>query len=281
MKTATIGIIGATGKTGGRVKARLEHLGYTPRALSRQAMPGFDWDKPQDWAAALEGLGSVYVTYQPDLAVPRAEKDIEQLVAVAKEAGIKHMVLLSGRGEEGAQKAEKVVINSGLDWNIVRAGWFMQNFSESFMLDGILARQLVLPEPKAKEPFIDVDDIADVVIAALTRDELQNNEFEITGPEILSFEDCVRIIGKAIGEPIQFQPIPVEDYLSAATAAGMPEDIAWLIRELFTAVLDGTNEWTTNTIEEVLGRPARTFEDYVKSTAESGVWNTTTVEEVD
>jgi len=267
-----IGIIGASGKTGGRVKLKLNELGYNVKGLSRQTTPSFDWDQPEQWQASLEGLTSLYITYQPDLAIPRAAEDIKTLISAAKAAGVQHLVLLSGRGEEGAENAEQQVINSGLEWNIVRASWFMQNFSESFMLDGVLAREMVLPHAKADEPFIDVDDIADVVTAAMIKPELRNQLFEITGPELLSFEYCVATIATAIGKKINYQPIHVDDYIASAKQHGMPDDIAWLMNELFTNVLDGSNAFTTNTITNVLGREPKRFEDYVAEIASTDVW---------
>jgi len=272
MKTETVAIVGATGKTGQRVLSQLQEREYSVRALSRNSEYAFDWADKASWENALKGADSAYVTYFPDLAVPQAADDIRVFVALAKTLGIKHIVLLSGRGEEGAQLAEQIVITSGLEWNIVRASWFMQNFSESFMLDGIKAGQLVLPEPKADEPFIDVDDIADVAIAALTRTNLRNQVLEITGPQLLSFDSCVKSIGTASGRDITFATAPIDAYLLGARSQGLPDDIAWLINELFVNVLDGRNESTTNTIEDVLGRPAKSFQQYVEKTEQTGVW---------
>jgi uncharacterized protein YbjT (DUF2867 family) len=269
----TFAVVGATGKTGQRVLQGLKQLGYEARGLSRNSDYAFDWADQSGWKQALEGAKTAYVTYFPDLAVPQAESDVRDFVALAKSVGVKHIVLLSGRGEEGAQHAENVVINSGLDWNVVRASWFMQNFSESFMLDGLKAGELLLPEPKADEPFIDVNDIADVAVAALTQPSLRNQLFEVTGPELLSFAYCVKAIGTASNRNIAFQTAPVEAYIQRAKSQGLPDDIAWLLNELFENVLDGRNESTTNTVENVLGRPARRFEDYVTRTARTGVWS--------
>ena len=168
MKNSPILVIGKNGKTGSRVKQRLQALGYATRPVSRSTSPSFDWEKPQTWRSAVAGTGSAYVSYQPDLAVPNAEPAIREFMRIATEVGLKHMVLLSGRGEEGAQRAEQVLESSGMSWNIVRASWFCQNFSESFMLEGILAGELVLPAGDTVEPFVDADDIADVAVAALT-----------------------------------------------------------------------------------------------------------------
>ncbi|GAB1262326.1 NmrA family NAD(P)-binding protein [Aurantivibrio plasticivorans] len=273
MKNEAIAIVGATGKTGARVLQRLDSLGYTTRGLSRNSEFAFDWADKSGWQHALQGVKTAYVTYFPDLAVPQAESDIREFVECAKSVGINHLVLLSGRGEEGAQRAENVVKDSGLDWNVVRASWFMQNFSESFMLDGLKGGELLLPEPKANEPFIDVDDIAEVVVAALIRPELRNQLLEITGPELLSFSQCVKTIADASHRDIGFETAPVDAYLVGAKAQGLPDDIAWLLNELFVNVLDGRNENTTDTVEHVLGRPARRFQDYVNGLVNTGVWS--------
>ena len=271
-QTSLYGVIGASGKTGRRVQSLLNSLGYNVRGLSRQSVPSFNWDASDNWEAAFQGITSLYITYQPDLAIPRAEADIRQLIKAAKVAGIQHLVLLSGRGEDGAERAEQEVMRSGLEWNVVRASWFMQNFSESFMLEGVLAREMVLPYAKADEPFIDVADIADVAVAALTNPDLRNQLFEITGAELLSFEHCVALISSAIGEHISYQPIHVDDYIAYAKQHGMSDDVAWLMNELFTNVLDGSNSFTTNTVKNVLGREPKRFKDYVEEVAAVNVW---------
>jgi len=273
MNTETIAVVGATGKTGARVINQLNDMGYSSRGLSRKSEICFDWEDRSSWKDALKDVDTAYVTYFPDLAISQAEDDIRAFVEMSKSLGLKNIVLLSGRGEEGAKVAENIVINSGLEWNIVRASWFMQNFSESFMLDGINAGELVLPEPKAQEPFIDVDDIADVVVASLTRTDLRNQVLEITGPELMSFENCVHAISIKSKRYIGFQTAPIEDYLAGAKSQGLADNIAWLINELFVNVLDGRNESVTNTVENVLGRPAKSFQQYVETTARSGIWN--------
>ena len=199
MKNAPILIIGKNGKTGARVNQSLQSLGYETRAVSRSTTPSFDWEAPETWAPAIQGTRSAYVTYQPDLAVPRAEATIKAFMRVAAEAGLEHIVLLSGRGEEGAQRAEQALITSGIAWNIVRCSWFNQNFSENFMLEGILSGELVLPAVDALEPFVDADDIADVVVATLTESRHRNKVYELTGPDALNFAQCIEEISEALG----------------------------------------------------------------------------------
>ncbi len=273
MQQSPILIIGKNGKTGARVDERLKTLGYTTRPVSRSTHPSFDWDNPQTWRAAIEGTRAAYVTYQPDLAVARAEAAIREFVTLAAEAGLEHVVLLSGRGEAGAQRAEDILKASGLEWNIVRASWFAQNFSENFMLEGILAGELVLPAGDIPEPFIDVDDIAEVAVAALTQPGLRNRLFEVTGPRALTFAQCAEEISRVMGYEIRYTRIPIDTYIDALRQQGMSEDLQWLLRELFTVVFDGRNRKVMRGVEEALGRPATDFSDYVKKTSATGVWS--------
>ena len=274
MKQPPILIIGKNGKTGSRVNRRLRALGYATRAVSRSTRPAFDWENPATWRSAIAGTDTAYVTYQPDLAVPGAEATIKAFVRIAAEAGLKHIVLLSGRGEKGAERAEEILKASGLARNIVRASWFCQNFSESFMLEGILAGELVLPAGDTIEPFIDADDIADVVVAALTEPRHRNKLFEVTGPRALTFAQCTQEMSEALGRPLKFTTVPIDAYISALREQGVSEDLQWLLRELFTVVFDGRNCHVMPGVEEALGRPATDFRTYVQKTLESGVWDT-------
>lgn len=273
MNHSPILIIGKNGKTGSRVNQRLQALGLVTRAVSRSTTPAFDWDNASTWPAAIKGTTTAYVTYQPDLAMPKAEATIKAFVHLAADSGLQHIVLLSGRGEPGAERAEDVLKASGLSWNIVRSSWFCQNFSENFMLGGILAGEMVLPAGDTVEPFIDADDIADVVVAALTKPELKNKLFEVTGPRALSFAQCIAEMSGALGRPLKYTQVPVDAYIQALREQGVPEEMQWLLHELFTVVLDGRNCNVMPGVEQALGRPATDFKSYVQKTIASGVWD--------
>ena len=103
MKSEKFLIIGGTGKTGRKVVESLRLLNQNVQIGSRNATPAFDWHKPDGWAEALLGIDKVYITYQPDLAVPGALVAIEQLTKEAKKSGVKKLVLLSGKGEREAE----------------------------------------------------------------------------------------------------------------------------------------------------------------------------------
>lgn len=273
MKTENILVIGGTGKTGRRIVARLEALGQNVRIGSRSATPAFDWHQPENWEVALEGMDKVYITYQPDLAVPGALEAIEELVRVSKKANIKKLVLLSGKGEREAQLCEQVVIHSGIDYTIVRASWFNQNFSKNFLLEPVLEGVVGLPQAEAQIPWVDTDDIAEVATKALTEDIHNGQIYELTGPRTLTFKDAVAEIAKASNRDIRFIPISMKAYSDGMRKAGLPEDFVWLIEYLFTEVL-GNPELAevSHDIEKVLGRKPIDFSEYATKTAESGIW---------
>lgn len=267
-------VIGGTGKTGRKVVERLNKLGQKVRVGSRNAQPSFDWENPETWASALQGMDKVYITFQPDLAVPGALEAIEKLTKMAAKAGVKKLVLLSGKGEHEAELCEQVVIHSGLDYTIVRASWFMQNFSESFFLDPILAGHVALPKPEAKVPYVSTDDIADVAVQALLDDKHNGQIYELTGPRLLTFEQVIQEIAQVSGRELLFTAVELEEYIKFLKQAGVPEDYVWLINYLFTHVLDAKgNDVVTGDVEKVLGIPPKDFSEYAKETAQTGVWN--------
>ena len=279
MKDLPILIIGKNGKTGLRVEQRLQALGYATRGVSRSSSPAFDWEDQGTWRAAMAGTRSAYITFHPDLAIPTAEQTIRDFVALAAELGLQHLVLLSGRGEDGARRAELALEQGGLDWNVVRASWFMQNFSENFMIEGILNGELMLPAGDMVEPFIDVDDIADVAVATLTRPELRNRVFEVSGPRAMTFAECVEAIAQATGYPVKYTQIPIENFIDGMRGQGAPDELLWLMRELFTVVFDGRNSKPTHGVEEALGRPATDFSEYVRKVMATGAWDRSSMQQ--
>ena len=267
-------VIGGTGKTGRKVVEGLQKAGQSVRIGSRNATPSFQWGDPTTWLAALEGIDRMYVVYYPDLAVPGAYEAISGLMEEAKKAGVEKVVLLSGKGETEAERCEQVVARSGMDYTLVRASWFSQNFSEYFFLDPILAGHVALPMADAQIPFVDTTDIADVVLAALQDDAHNGKTYEITGPETLSFEEAVKVIGESSGREIAFQSITLDQYTEGMKAAGVPDDVVWLIGYLFQHVLTKEeNQYVSHDIEKVLGRKATNFKDFARQAAKTGVRN--------
>ena len=267
-------VIGGTGKTGARVANNLRKMGHSVRIGGRKENPAFDWGDSSTWGPVLEGMDKAYIVYYPDLAVPGAKEAIEGLTKAAKAANLKKLVLLSGKGEVEAEHCEQIVINSSVDYTIVRASWFNQNFSESFLIDPVLAGHVALPRAEAQIPFIDADDIADVVAQVLTDDSHSEKIYQLTGPRTWTFGEIIEEIANATGRDIHFDAVSLEAYAKMLESAGLPDDYAWLINYLFDHVLGNPkNQEVTNDVEKVLGRKAKDFSEYVNETAKTGVWN--------
>lgn len=261
-------VLGGTGKTGRRVAQRLTARGVPVRIGSRNAPVPFDWEDRATWPAALDGVGAVYISFQPDLAFPGATETVTAFSELAVRAGARRLVLLSGRGEEGARAGEVAVQNAGADATIVRCSWFDQNFSESFFLEPVLHGELALPIGDASEPFVDADDIADVAVAALTDPRHAGQTYELTGPRLLTFHDVAAELSKATGRDITYVPVSSEDYTAMLRELGLPVEFA----ELFGVVLDGRNAHLSDGVARALGRGPRDFADYARDAAATGVW---------
>jgi len=266
-------VLGGTGKTGRRVVERLVSRGVPTRVASRSANPSFDWRDRSSWDAVLDGVTAAYVSYAPDLAIPGATDAVRAFVERAVERGVQRVVLLSGRGEKEAQLCERIVQRAGIEWTVVRASWFNQNFSEGEFLDMVLAGEITLPAGEVGEPFVDVDDIADVAVAALTEDGHDGQVYELTGPRLLTFAQAVDEIARATRREIQYVQIPPEAFAAGIAELGAPDDIAWLLDYLFSTVLDGRNAHVCDGVNRALGRKPTDFAEYARRIAASGAWN--------
>lgn len=272
-------VIGGTGKTGRRVVARLTDRNIPVRVGSRSAPLPFDWEDPTSWPAVLEGMTHVYVVFYPDLAIPQAVNAIQAFTDLAVQSGVQRLVLLSGRGEEEAQKCEQIVMQSGLEWTILRASWFNQNFSEGILYEMVQDGLVTLPVADVKEPFIDVEDIADVAVAALTEEGHVGQLYELTGSRLLTFAEAVQTIADVAGVDVRYVQISHDVFVAGMKAQGVPEEAIGLMIYLFTTVLDGRNANLTYGVQRALGREPRDFSDYVQETAVTGIWQTKAVEQ--
>jgi uncharacterized protein YbjT (DUF2867 family) len=266
-------VLGGTGKTGRRVANRLTARGVPIRVGSRSGEPTFDWENHATWAPALCQVTSVYLAYYPDLAAPGAAIVIRSFVDLAVQSGIQRLVLLSGRGEEEAQHCEQIVQQSGVEWIILRASWFAQNFSENFLRDLVLSGEVALPVGQVVEPFVDAEDIADVAATVLMENGHAGQLYELTGPRLLTFAEAVGEIGRATGQAIHYLPISAEEFAQELARQQTPQDITDLLMYLFTTVLDGRNAYLADGVQRALGREPRDFTTYVRDAAASGAWD--------
>lgn len=272
MQTRPILVIGAGGKSGRRIANILTERGHSVRRGTRNAPIPFDWENEASWGPALDGVSAAYVSYFPDLAFPGAAEKIEALSALARETGVSRLVLLSGRGETHARRCEDIVRASGVDFTLLRCAWFAQNFSEGYLRDPVLGGAIALPAGNVREPVVDVDDIADVAVAALTETHRHSGElYEITGPRLMHFSEAAAALAAASGHPVQYVPITLEQFHAAMTEIG-----GAFIADVFTHVceeaLDGRNEWLGDGVQRALGRAPRDFAEFCRRAAAEGAW---------
>ena len=270
-------VLGGTGKTGRRVAERLAARGLPVRIGSRFGEPPFDWEDRSTWAPALDGVGAAYISYYPDVAVPGAAETVGSFAELAVRSGVPRLVLLSGRGEPEAERAEQAVRDAGAELTIVRSTWFAQNFSEGAFLDLVLAGEVTLPAGDTPEPFVDIDDIADVAVAALTEEGHEGELYELTGPRLLTFEQAVDEIARAASREIRYVPVAMAEFESLLTDQEVPADVVWLLRYLFSEVLDGRNAHVADGVQRALGRKPRDFSEFARDAAATGAWNPSAV----
>jgi uncharacterized protein YbjT (DUF2867 family) len=249
-----VAVVGGHGKTGRRVAARLLGLGHDVRVLGRSTTPAFDWDAPETWADALAGTSAAYVAFAPDLAVPGGPEAVAELTRVALRVGCGRVVLLSGRGEAEAQRAERAVLGLCPAATVVRCAWFAQNFTETDFAEMVRRGALTLPGGEAAEPFVDVEDIADVAVAALTDPAAHAGQvYELTGPEALTLHEVADVLAEVDGAPVAYVPISLDELADGLRADGAPEEVVALMGFLFGSVF-GRHPAPADGVRRALGR---------------------------
>ncbi|MEV0619918.1 NmrA family transcriptional regulator [Nonomuraea sp. NPDC050404] len=265
-------VLAGTGKTGRRVVSGLRARDIPVRVGSRSAEPPFDWQDDSTWEPALRGVDSAYVAFYPDAAFPGAAAVVGSFAELAVARGVRRLVLLADRGAAEAERCEQAVRDSGAEWTVVRAGFITQNFSEAFLVELVRAGVVALPVGDVAEPFTDAEDIAQVAVAALTEDGHAGRIHEVTGPQLLTFAEAVGEIARATGRDIRYLPVTPERFVASLTERGVPAGYAKQLTGLMVEVFDGGRARTTDTVERVLGRPARDFTEYARETAATGIW---------
>ncbi len=270
---APILITGGTGRTGARLVRRLIDRGVAVRIGSRNAPVPFDWHDSTTWRPALEGVRAAYLCYSPDLAFPGASALIADFVEAADEVGVRRLVLLSGRGEDGALAAEDAVRRCGMEWTVLRCSWFAQNFSEHFLLGQVRRGRLLLPaDGTIAEPFLDLEDLADVAVDSFTSDRHVGRLLELTGPRLLTLHDVAAELSAAAGRQVVFVPCTAGEFAADLANDGIPIGEALPLAELFTEILDGRNSSVSAHLAQALNRAPTDFGTYASRTANTGLW---------
>ena len=273
-------VTGATGNLSSAVAEALATKGIEVKAGART--PGnlnpcteairFDYHDASTFAAALEGVQGFFLQAPP--MDPTAPEIMKPVVDLAKEAGVEHIVLNSAIGvdaneEAPLRKVERIVMESGIPYTILRPNFFMENFSAGFIAPMITqAGAFFLAAEDAKTSFISVADIAAVAAAAFS-EGLTGKEFNLTGPRALDRTEAATIISEAAGKAIAYNAIPEDAMLQGARDNGMPEGAVQYMAALYQAVRNGWTEGVTSDIEEVTGKVPVSFEEFVTKHADA------------
>ena len=231
----------------------------------------FDWDDPAKWVTALRGMGAVYVNYHPDYAFPGAIDNLTRFTDVAASCGVDRLVILTGRGEHHAQLGEDVITGSGLDYCIVRSAWFAQNFSEGSLWEPVMSGVVPMPGRDLEEPVIDIDDLADVIVEALTGAGHSGQTYDCTGPRLLGFAEIADILSGAMGRRVDYLPISFEDFhaeLEATSGPVFADIVTGIARETF----DGRNAKIGDGVMRAIGRAPHDFTEFAQAAAAAGKW---------
>lgn len=268
----TIVVTGASGRTGRRVAEAARAAGLTVREASRAR--GFDWAERSTWADTLRGADAAYLVYPSDVGAPEAGRAVGLLAQEAVGLGVRRLVLLSARGEERARPTEEALRGSGADWTVVRASWFAQNFSEGPLLEGLReGGELVFPGGSVREPFVDVRDIADVVVAVVTGgDRYVGQAVTVSGARLLTFGEAVAEIAAVTGRELTYRAVSARQYGEVLAGFGVPAEEVEFLVELFESLLDGRNSYLSEGVQDVLGREPRDFSEFVREAAAAGAW---------
>ncbi|NUS18060.1 MAG: NAD(P)H-binding protein [Streptomyces sp.] len=274
-------VIGATGKTGRPVVEALAARGTKVRAASRTPRPAaaagvepvrFDWAERGTWRPALDGAGAMYVV--GPVWQPEPELLMHQLLADAREAGTRRVVLLSVMGADRLPSLvpmagwERDVRVSGLEWTVLRPNWFQQNFGQGFA-PGLRERgTLELPVGAATAvSFVDTGDIAEVAALALTEDGHAGRVYDLTGPEAVTHGEALAALGRAAGRELRYVPLDADGFAAGLRERGVPERAAQWQLALFRLMDAGGNTAVTSTVADVTGRPARPLAAYAGQAA--------------
>jgi uncharacterized protein YbjT (DUF2867 family) len=265
-------VLGGTGKTGARVAARLTGLGLPVRTAARGGADiRFDWDDPATHRDAVEGADRVYLV--APVMRTRFAPQVSAFLDLAEAVGVRHVTYLSAYGMESAPsdvalRAVELDLmgRSTLTHSIVRPAWFMQNFSETFLMpvDGAI----VVPTGDGGEAFVDAEDIAAVAAATLADPEAHAGaEYVPTGPDVLTVSEAADIIGSVIGRAVRHVDIDRRSWVESVIASGVPAEYGEMLQILTETIASGRGSRPNCDVETVTGAPPGNFTDFARRTA--------------
>ncbi|WP_336209247.1 SDR family oxidoreductase [Nonomuraea sp. LPB2021202275-12-8] len=229
-----------------------------------------DLDRPQTLDAAFKGVDVLWLLTAMGPQAPHASMNA---VWAARQAGVRHVVRMSaiGAGHDAPTRngrlhalSDAELAASGLGWTVIRPAFFMQN-----LFGSVSGSTLYGPTGEGRMGLIDVRDIAEFA-AQVLRDPSahEGRTYTITGPQSISLREAASRLAPIYGTPIAYEPVTPEAAYEAMLGAGLPEWQAAVNVEYAKAYTGGWGDFTTTDFADVLGRPARAFEDFAADHSE-------------
>ncbi|MCK6599671.1 MAG: NmrA family NAD(P)-binding protein [Bdellovibrionaceae bacterium] len=272
MKKDLILIVGASGTVGSEITKALKLQGYQVRVTTSKSVNANDKDTVhinlatgEGIKAALDGVDRAFFLSPPGYA--DQYRLLSPLIQEAKRKGLKKVVLMTAMGANAVEtspfrRAELELEKSGINYNIIRPNWFLQNFN-TFWIQGIKEqRKILLPAGKAKVSFIDARDIAAVASTLLTSDNLNNRAFDLTGPEAVDHEQVAKAISQVTNKNISYQEIEPDVLRSGLLAAGLPADYSDFLLMILSFLKEGYNASVNENVKFILGREPKNLAQY-------------------
>ena len=272
-------ITGATGSTGSAVVSALSGLGADVVTASRTASPPtghphrrFDWARPETFAAAVEGVGHLYLLVPPLSADPLAA--VAPFIGAARAAGVERLVLLSSSavtsGDPGLGDVDLLVRETFPSWHILRPSWFMQNvLGDHPLATGIRTRgEMVSATEGGRLPFIDAADIGRTAAALLAAPAgIPSREYLLTGPEAISYTELADLISEVSGASVRHVSLSARDYARHLTDSGYDAAFAKVLAALDSLIASGAQSAVSTDVEDLTGRPPTDYTSFLRSHA--------------
>ncbi|MFE9762926.1 SDR family oxidoreductase [Streptomyces sp. NPDC005808] len=270
-------VTGATGNVGRPLLAALSAAGADVTAVSRHPLAGdtpkgarhvqADLGKAESVRGALKGADALFLLLAGELL--GGGESPEALLTVAKEAGVRKVVLLSSQiiatrpdsvSHSRLREFEDAVRGSGLEWTILRAGGFASNafaWADSVRSD----RTVLAPFGDVALPVVDPTDIAEVAAVALREEGHAGQTYELTGPIAVTPREQTAALAEVLGEQVAFVEL-TREAAHAHLSQFMPPGVVEGTLDILGLPLPA-EQTVSPDVEKVLGRPAAPFSAWV------------------
>lgn len=265
-------IFGASGNVGSEIAKILTEKGHdvvlaTSHQPTKENQVQINLSTGEGIDKAFEGIDRAFL--MGPAGFTNLDETLKPVFETIKKHNLKKVVLMTAMGANAdpnapMRKAELELENSGVNYNIIRPNWFMQNFN-TYWLQGIKQFQkILLPTGDAKGSFIDTRDIASVAAELLYNDSFNNKDFDLTGSQALNHDEVAEIISKVTGKNITYEDISPEVMGENLISAGLSKDYANFMLVILNYFKLGYSSNITNSVKEITGKDPITFEKYAE-----------------